>query len=226
VILECRPELKTLFIHSGCAEAVIAHGEPVPPFDCFTSLISLPGILGVTLDTIPRQTPYLQAAPGRPLPPAPPGHLKVGVAWAGNPTHHNDAARSIPFADLAPLFQAPDTTFYSLQLTLPDRDTGRFRPVSNLVDVSGQMHDFLATAAVVAELDLVISADTAVAHLAGALAKPVWTLLPYTPDWRWLLERTDTPWYPTMRLFRQARRGEWPPLITRVAATLGRFPHP
>ncbi len=223
VVLECRPELKTLFAHSGCAEVVIAYGEAIPSFDCFTSLISLPGILGVTLDTIPHQTPYLKAAAGLPVPPAPPGHLKVGVTWAGNPTHHNDAARSMRLADLAPLLQTPNTTFYSLQLAVPTRDQACFRSLSGLLDLRGRKKDFLDTAAVVAEMDLVISVDTSVAHLAGALAKPVWTLLPFTPDWRWFLERTDTPWYPTMRLFRQAQRGEWAPLIRQVAEALGRF---
>jgi hypothetical protein len=221
VILECRPELKTLFVQAGCAEVVLAYGEAIPPFDYVTSLISLPGLLGVTLPTIPPPAPYWSIPPRQVLPPAAPGHLKVGVAWAGNPTHHNDAARSLRLAELAPLRQTPGVAFYSLQLTVPARDQEGFRALPRLVDLSGQMPDFLATAAVVAELDLVIAVDTAVAHLAGTLGKPVWTLLPFTPDWRWFLDRTDTPWYPTMRLFRQAQRGQWAPVIRQVAAALG-----
>lgn len=223
VILECRPELKTLFIHSDCAGVVIAYGETIPPFDYFTSLASLPGILGVTLSTIPSQVPYLKAATGWKLPPAPAGHLKVGIVWAGNPSHHNDAARSIRLEELAPLLQVPGVTFYSLQVPIPARDEAFFRSASGLVDLGGHFNDFLDTATAVAEMDLVITVDTAVGHLAGALAKPVWTLIPYAPDWRWMTDRQDTPWYPTMRLFRQAQRHQWPPVILQVTEELVRF---
>jgi hypothetical protein len=223
VILECRPELKTLFTCSGCADEVIAYGEAIPPFDCFISLLSLPGLLGAGMETIPRETPYLKAAPAGHLPAAPAGHLRVGLAWAGNPSHYNDAARSIRLAELAPLFRTPATTFYSLQLPVPAPDEALFRSLSNIVDAAGGFKDFRDTAAIVAELDLVIAVDTAVAHLAGALARPVWTLLPFSPDWRWFLAREDSPWYPTMRLFRQAQRGRWQPVIIRVAEELARF---
>jgi ADP-heptose:LPS heptosyltransferase len=113
-------------------------------------------------------------------------------------------------------------------VTVPPRDEAVFGAGLKLVDLRGRLKDFLDTAAAVAELDLVIAVDTSVAHLAGALAKPVWTLLPYTPDWRWLMARSDSPWYPTMRLFRQAQRGQWPPVIRQVAEALEHFPatHP
>jgi Flp pilus assembly protein TadD len=223
VILECRPELKTFFTHCACADVVMAYAEPIPEFDYFTSLASLPGILGVTLPTIPNQVPYLKVEAPGPLPPAPPGHLKVGVVWAGNPHHHNNANRSMRLRELAPLLQVPDVTFYSLQVPVPPADEKLFRSLPQLTDMSGQFHGFLETAAAVAQLDLIIAVDTAVVHLAGALAKPVWTLLPFAPDWRWLLEREETPWYPTMRLFRQKQRGQWPPVIARVAEELGRL---
>ncbi|MGA2332682.1 MAG: tetratricopeptide repeat-containing glycosyltransferase family protein [Syntrophales bacterium] len=223
VILECRPELKTLFSSSGCADVVIAYGETIPPFDCFTSLLSLPGILGTTMQTIPNETPYLKVAACEHLPPAPPRHLKVGLAWAGNPSHQNDAARSIRLEELAPLLQTPDATFYSLQVPVPARDEACFRSLGKLLDMSGRFKDFLDTAAAIAAMDLVIAVDTAVAHLAGALAKPTWTLITYSPDWRWLMDRPDTPWYPTMRLFRQAQRDQWQPVILQVAEELGRF---
>jgi hypothetical protein len=226
VILECRPELKTLFVHSGCADVVIAYGEAIPAFDCWTSLISLPGLLDLTLPAISGHTPYLQASAGPPLPPAPTGHRKVGLVWAGNPTHHNDAARSLSLAELAPLFQVPEVMFYSLQKPVPARDEADFRSAPNLVDLGGRLGDFLATAAVVAQLDLVIAVDTAVAHLAGALGKPIWTLLPFSPDWRWFLDRPDTPWYPTMRLFRQPQRGQWAPVLHQVAEALAGFTPP
>lgn len=220
VILECRPELKTLFTHSGCAEVIIAYGEAIPPFDFFAPLLSLPGILGTTLQTIPNQTPYLKTVPGEHLPPVPTGHLKVGLAWAGNPSHYNDAKRSIRLPELAPLLKTRNTTFYNLQMPAPACDETYFRSSSKLVDLGGRIKDFLDTAGVIAELDLVIAVDTAVAHLAGALAKPVWTLISYSPDWRWFMDRPDTPWYPTMRLFRQEQRDQWQSVILQVAEEL------
>jgi tetratricopeptide (TPR) repeat protein len=223
VILECRPELKTLFTHCNCADVVIAHGEPIPPFDFFSSLPSLPGILGVNLDTIPSQVPYLNVPVAGQLPPAPAGKLKVGVVWAGNPSHHNDAARSIRLEEWGPILRMPEIAFYNLQAAVPPQDETHFRSLSQLLDLSGRLENFLVTATVVAKLDLVIAVDTAVAHLAGALAKPVWTLLPFAPDWRWLMAREDTPWYPTMRLFRQKQRDQWPPVIACVAEELGRL---
>ncbi len=220
VILECRPELKTLFTAAGCADTVIAYGEAIPPFDCYTSLMSLPGILEVTLPTIPREMPYLKTPRHRHLPPVPAGHLKVGLCWAGSPTHHNDATRSVRLEDFKPILQSAAATFYSLQMPLPARDEACFRSGSPVVDLSEHHPDFLGTAVSVADLDLVISVDSAVAHLAGALGKPVWTLIPYAPDWRWLTNQSDTPWYPTMRLFRQPQRGQWQPVILKVAQEL------
>jgi len=220
VILECRPELKTLFTHSGIAEVLIAFGEEIPTFDYFASQASLPGILGVAIDTIPNEVPYLRSPRQAMLSSDPAGKLKVGLAWAGNPTHHNDAARSIRLEELTRLRLVPGVTFYSLQKPIPERDEACFRSWPGLMDLSGNFNDFLATAAAVSEMDLVIAVDTAIAHLAGALGKPVWTLLPMAPDWRWLLDRQDTPWYPTMRLFRQTRRNLWSQVISRVADEL------
>jgi tetratricopeptide (TPR) repeat protein len=220
VILECRPELKSLFLHSGIADEIIAYGEAIPPFDYFTSQASLPGILGVELNAIPNQVPYLKAPPTPRLISAPSENLKVGLAWAGNPSHHNDAARSLRLEDLIPLLQVPEVTFYSLQTPVPARDQSAFRLWSGIVGLSAGFTDFLTTAGAVANMDLVISVDSAITHLAGALARPVWTLLPFAPDWRWLLDRQDTPWYPTMRLFRQTQRNQWAPVIAKAAAEL------
>ena len=222
VVLECRPELKTLFMHSECADVIISFGEEIPPFDCFTSLINLPGILDITLSTIPNRMPYLKVPSGGQLPPAPNGHLRVGLAWAGNPSHHNDAARSIHLEELAPLLRVPGITFYSLQTPVPAHDKACFQSMS-LVDLSGGLKDFLTAAKAVAEMDMIISVDTAVLHLAGALAKPVWALIPSSSDWRWLKERLDSPWYPTMRLFRQPQRGRWQPVIAQVSEELVNF---
>jgi len=221
VILECRPELKTLFQHSGVADEVIAFGEAIPPCDFYTSVISLPGLLGITLENIPSHTPYLQAPPTRELP-AGSGNLRVGLAWAGSPTHNDDAARSLPLAMLAPVFAVAGVTFYNLQMPVPKRDEPEMKKIPNLVDPGG-FKDYLATASAVAAMDLVISVDTSVAHLAGALGKPVWTLIQFAPDWRWFQQFGEqTPWYPTMRLFRQPRRGDWLSVIARVATELSR----
>jgi hypothetical protein len=222
VILECRPELKTLFAFSGCADEVIAHGEPIPPFDYFTSLISLPETLGVKMETIPNRTPYLKAPPFENSPAAPGANLKVGIVWAGNPGHHDDVSRSIRLAELAPMLQTPGVTFYNLQMPVPERDELFFRSLSNVTG-TGRFKDFLETAAVIAKMDLVVGVDTAVAHLAGALGRPVWTLLQFSPDWRWFLDCADTIWYPTMRLFRQKKRNQWPPVIAQVAEELRRM---
>ncbi|HTV41413.1 MAG TPA: GNAT family N-acetyltransferase [Candidatus Sulfotelmatobacter sp.] len=222
VILECRPELTRLFQYSECADTVISYGPPVPSFDFFIPMLSLPRVLGITRENIPADTPYLRA-PARAMLPAapPPGHLKVGIAWAGNPNHHQDAARSVPLQSLMPVLQIPGVTFYNLQQTVPPPDRVFLETLPNVFSFTFQ--DFLGTASVIAELDLVISVDTAVAHLAGALGKPAWMLLQHSPDWRWFLDRDDTPWYAQMQLFRQVERNDWTGPIERVAGALRRL---
>jgi len=223
VLLECRPELKSLFLVSAIADEVIAYGEPVPPFDVFTSIVSVPGCLGVTEKNLPARVPYLQAPDPGGLPAAKAGTLKVGFVWAGNPGHSHDGSRSLPLAMFAPILQVPDVAFYSLQLPVPERDRLALGAQPGVVDLSPHLKDFLTTACFVAQLDLVITVDTSVAHLAGALARPVWILIQFDADWRWFLDRPDTPWYPTMRLFRQTQRGCWPPVIVQVAEELRRL---
>jgi Flp pilus assembly protein TadD len=223
VILECRPELKSLFVFSGCADEVIAFGEPIPPFDYFTSIMSLPGLLGITLENLPARVPYLTAPHAENLPAAKTGSQKVGLVWAGSRTHPDDRSRSTGLEMFAPMLQTPGITFYSLQLPVPACDRPLLHSSPTVVDLSPRLNDFLATAGFVTQLDLVIAVDTSIVHLAGALAKPVWTLTQFDADWRWLLDRSDTPWYPTMRLFRQSHRGQWPPVVTRVAEALRHF---
>lgn len=220
VILECRPELKSLFAFSDCADEVIAFGEPIPPFDVFTSIMSLPGMLGVSLDNLPNQVPYLKIPRGENLPAVETKNLKVGFVWAGSPTHPDDGSRSTTLEIFSPILKTPGITFYSLQIPAPERDRPVLRSLSAVVDLSPHLNDFLATANFVAQLDLVIAVDTSIVHLAGALARPVWTLTQFDADWRWLVERTDTPWYPTMRLFRQKNRGDWGELVARVTKEL------
>ena len=220
VILECRPELVTLFQFSHCADAVVPAGTALPPFDCYLSLISVPHIFGITLENIRSPVPYLAAPAAAQFPETKPGQLKVGLVWAGSTTHHQDAFRSIPLADLAPILQVPGVTFYSLQKPVPDRDAAYLKSQSATVNARLDLADFLNTASVINGLDLVITVDTAVAHLAGALGKPVWVLLQHSADWRWFLDGATTPWYPTMQLFRQSTRNQWAPPIARVAGAL------
>jgi hypothetical protein len=156
------------------------------------------------------------------MPPAE-GLCNVGIAWAGKPSHKNDRNRTMSFEFLLPLCELPNVRSFSLQkgeaaaqLTAAGTEA-LVQPLGHLLG------DFADTAAVVNRLDLVITVDTALAHLAGALGRPVWTLLPYAPDWRWMYQREDSPWYPTMRLFRQTTPGDWPKVIARVRAALARF---
>ena len=151
---------------------------------------------------------------------AQPGRLKVGLAWAGNPEHHQDAARSLRLEQLAPILQVPGVAFYNLQVPVPVGDQACLQTMSASIHSNLKLADFLDTASVITEMDLVIAVDTAVAHLAGALGKPVWILLQHSSDWRWMLDRPDSRWYPTARLFRQEERGEWKTPILHAAEAL------
>jgi hypothetical protein len=146
--------------------------------------------------------------------------LRVGVVWSGNPTHKDDHNRSIAFERLSPLFDIPNVSFVSLQRELRDSDAALLAAEARMSDIGRHFDDFADTAAALACMDLVISVDTSVAHLAGALGKPVWVLLPLCPDWRWLIERDDSPWYPSARLFRQPAIGDWESVIGEVRAAL------
>ncbi|MGH7306413.1 MAG: tetratricopeptide repeat protein [Candidatus Rokuibacteriota bacterium] len=225
VVLGCRPALKTLLQTVGGIEQVVADGERLPPVDLQAPLMSVPRLLGTTLESIPARVPYLAADPRRrdvwrARLSLGPRSLKVGLVWAGQPQNRTDRWRSIPLRVLAPLGAVAGVGFVSLQGGAAARQA--VESPFPLVDHDAELHDFADIAALVANLDLVISVDTAGAHLAGALGRPVWTLLPSAPDWRWLLEREDTPWYPTMRLFRQTKAGDWAEVVARVAAALRR----
>ena len=224
VIVACQRPLARLLARWPGFAAVVAEGDPLPEFDIYAPLLSLPGLLGTTLATVPVDVPYLAADPGRVA------HWRhelgsvagfwIGIAWQGSPRHRRDRFRSIPLSQFAPLADIEGVRLLGLQKGF-GRDQlaaleGRF-PITDLGDHLG---DFLETAAVLRSLDLVIADDTAVPHLAGALGVPVWVALPYSPDWRWLLEREDSPWYPTMRLFRQARSGDWEGVFRRIAGAL------
>lgn len=227
VVLEVPAALKPLLVSLRGGHTLVASGEPLPAFDLQCPLMSLPLAFETDLQSIPAAVPYLFADADRVSvlrlrlhAKALSGRLKVGLAWSGNATHNNDLNRSITFSALAPLL-AVGATFVSLHQQVRERDTAALAK-SNVIHFGAELRDFADTAALVENLDLVISVDTSVAHLAGALGKPVWVLLPRVPDWRWLLERDDSPWYPTARLFRQDKPGDWPDVIKRVAQALGK----
>jgi hypothetical protein len=194
-----------------------------PDFDYYINLPSLPWIFGTEVDSIPNDVPYVKAEPERVARWAERlgetrGALRVGVVWAGSVAHARDRERSIGLASFEPLLRIEGVRFFSLQKE--STGEGQATEKASLVNLGPELEDFSDTAAVISQLDLVICVDTAVAHLAGALGKPVWVLLQKDPDWRWMLEREDSPWYPTMRLFRQRRHGDWPEVIERVKVAL------
>jgi len=220
VILSCWASLVKLSAVQAVATRVIEEGTPLAPgdFDCHCPIMSLPFLFATRLETIPNAVPYLSVPAAlserwRRRLAALPG-LKVGLAWAGSRALRDDRLRSIAFPLLAPLLGIPGVQMVSLQ-----KDGGKAHPA--LQDWIGECDDLLDTAALIQQLDLIISVDTAVAHLAGALGRPVWLLNRRDGDWRWMLDREDSPWYPTMRIFRQPRRGDWDSVISRVADALG-----
>jgi tetratricopeptide (TPR) repeat protein len=206
--------------------AVSTAEQPWPECDFHCPLLSLPRAFGTTLASVPAAVPYVSARSDRreaaagwlaaaPFP-------KIGVAWSGNPSHPNDRNRSLPLEALLPALGQAAPRWISLQKELRPGERETLGALG-VVDLSGQLRDFDDTAGVLAGLDLVVTVDTAVAHLAGAMGIPTWILLPYAPDWRWLLEREDSPWYPTARLFRQTEAGSWAGVLDRVAAELARW---
>ena len=210
VVFECPKPLVELLRGVDGVDQMVSRGEPVSPFDFHTPLLNLPRIFGTTLADIPAPPP-LDPVEGR---------LRVGIVWQGNPRHKTDRNRSCPLNHFEALARRDDLTFYSLQVGPVAADLEDLAVDASIHDMGTQLNNFADTAAVVAQLDLVITVDTAMAHLVGALARPVWTLLPFAPDWRWLLGRDDSPWYPTMRLFRQARPGDWHDVFDRVDRAL------
>jgi Flp pilus assembly protein TadD len=224
VKLMAHPELVQLLSNMPRVKEVIPLGSTATGFDVHCPLLSLPGIFETTPTTIPAQVPYLnpsddltEKARNR-LGPSD-AKLRVGLVWAGRPENRNDSRRSLHLDQLAPILATPGVQFFSLQKGPAALDKNQ----ANMIDLAPVLHDFAHTAAYVKNLDLVIAVDTAVAHLAGALGKAVWVLIPAVPDWRWMLERTDSPWYPTMRLFRQKRRSEWSSPINEVCSELTRL---
>ena len=222
VIVACPASQKTLLAGVPGVSLSLATGEPLPDFDFHLPIMSLPRLFKTDLDTIPLEFPYI-------FPPLAAlaswaekftgsDTLRVGLVWAGR--KKPDPNRTCPFENFAPLAGMPGVTFYSLQLENEMSGSIDVRGSFGLVDHTAEIGDFCDTAALIAHLDLVISIDTGVAHLAGAMGKETWLLLPYAADWRWMLDREDSPWYPGMRLFRQERPGDWRGVIARLRSEL------
>ena len=225
VLLGCAPPLQEILKTIRGVAEIAPDPTRLPPFDYQLTLYSMPRVFRTTVETIPAEVPYVHADEARVRKWAQridrkSKMLHVGLCWAGNPKHENDALRSIPPELLAFFAGAPNVRFYSLQKDV-GLDQARRLPASPaIIDWSVDLRDFADTAAAMMNLDLIITVDTSVAHLAGALARPTWTLLPFHADWRWMLNRADTPWYPTMELFRQSTRGDWTSALLAVTHRL------
>lgn len=204
----------------------IARNKPLPATDFYCPLMTLPLAFKTEVNSIPSEVPYLQVPPDQAedwrsqLPPK--TRPRIGLVWSGSTAHENDAMRSISFTTLKPLLEA-DYEFHVLQKEFRESDLSELMDLESVHVHSDALKDFGDTAALISEMDLVISVDTSVAHLAGALGRPTWILVSQVPDFRWMLERADSPWYPTARLFRQEARGDWAKLIDRVKLALGEF---
>jgi tetratricopeptide (TPR) repeat protein len=226
VVLEIPDDLRPLISRADGVTATLRRGDVLPPFDVHCPLMSLPLAFGTTLATIPAPLAYLRAPAecadkwrARLAGSKPP---RIGLVCSGKPSHKNDRNRSIPLALLALILQTPGVTFVSLQKEYRDTDRAALAAMA-LLRLDDQLVDFADTAGAIAALDLVIAVDTAVAHLAGAMGKPLWLMLPAIGDWRWLTGRADSPWYPSARLFRQPRIGDWHSVVADVSRELALF---
>lgn len=220
VILECRKELKRLFENFLGVDEFVEKGSDIEniKFDFYIHLMSLPQVFNTNLDSIPNKTPYLKADAElvkKFKAKINTDNFKIGIAWAGNPHQENDKNRSTRFEKFKILKEIHGVDLFSLQ-----KGEASKQLTGEIVSFADDITDFADTASVIESLDLIISVDTSVAHLAGAMAKPIWTLLTFTPDWRWLLDRNDSPWYPGMRLFRQTKSGDWDSVFEEVGKEL------
>jgi thioredoxin-like negative regulator of GroEL len=230
VVVACSPDLHPMLSRLFPGPTYFTRWEDCPPYVAFCPYSGLPRLHGTRLDTIPAPIPYFAPEPGRlavwrerldRLLPA--GLRRVGIAWSGRPSHNNDRNRSIKLERLAPLAAVAGIALVSLQKGPAAAQCADWPGPAPLVNLDAQIESFEDTAAILAQLDLLVCVDTSVGHLAGALGKPAWIMLPFAPDWRWLMARADSPWYPSLRLFRQGAPRAWPPLIETVAGELAAF---
>lgn len=229
-MMAASPELHPLLAAIRPGLALHGQWEDVPAFDAWCPLSSLPLLHGTRLATIPGPVPYLPADPARAAAwrarldaALPPGLKRVGLAWAGRPTHHNDANRSTTLAALSALAAVPGVAFVALQKGPAAAQAASWPGPAPLLDLDAEIAGFDDTAAILAGLDLVLSVDTALVHIAGAMGVPCWVMLPFAPDWRWLRGRADSPWYPSLRLFRAPAPRDWPGLAAQVGAALAEW---
>lgn len=217
IIVECKPKLFKILQRMEAIDELVMVDNVLPDYDVYVPLLSLPHLLKTTLASIPKKIPYLSVAPQN-LPQLPKGaetHRKVGVVWASKTAIGQK--KSCDLETFQTIFSTPQVTFFSFQTDISIEEKALVDAQENLIDLAT---DFYETACFLTQMDLLISVDTGVAHLAGALGKSVWLLLPYSPDWRWLLNRNDSPWYPTIQLFRQEIRGDWKGVIEKVSQAL------
>jgi len=221
------PEVTALLGKHPDINLCFAKWTEAPPHDAYALLSSLPQLFGTELHSIPAPIPYMTMDESRiahwraRLNAAfPKKRLRVGLAWSGRPTHPNNLRRSMRLETLAPILATPGVDFVSLQKPFPDEDRPYAQTLPNFLDLSADLTDFAETGAVIKTLDILVAVDTAVVHLAGAIGAEAWVLVPEPADWRWLLDRTDSPWYPTLKLFRQRRAAEWAPVLAEVAQAL------
>ena len=229
LIVGCSAEMAPLLANLPGVTQYCHRWTDVPGHAAHVRLSSLPYLFRTQLDTIPAKIPYLKADPARIAhwkdrldQTLPTGVKRVGLAWTGRPTHPNDRRRSMPLSGLAALADAGPVAFVSLQKPMPARDQEVMARFPGMTDLSAELTDFGETAALMENLDLVITVDTSMGHLAGALGKPVWILIHKAADWRWMLDREDSPWYPSVRLFRQQKPGEWGPPLEAMRVALAR----
>jgi tetratricopeptide (TPR) repeat protein len=224
IMLQVHASLKALLSGLAGAAVVVARGEPLPAFDCHCPVMSLPYAMKTELATFPAKVPYIHAPPERVshwrerLPQT--RGLRVGIVWCGNPAFKEDRRRSLRLDLIEPILATADVFFISLNPGIAERDAAKLPGRSNVLHLGSQVRDFADTAAVVAQLDLVITSDTSVAHLVGAMGRPVWIMLGFAPDWRFAHDREQSSWYPTARLFRQITLGDWASVIERVRLAL------
>ena len=225
VLVLC-PEPIVSVIRSVPSVAAAASTTPsLPRFDLHCSFLELPRFFGIGLEAVPSNVPYI-TLPDRTLDERLPTYkskLKVGLVWSGNPRHDNDHNRTCGLKAMIPLLSVPGIGCYSLQVGPAASEIEKLGLLPLIPDLGSSLQDFGDTAATLVHLDLLVSVDTAIVHLAGALGRPVWTLLPFAPDWRWLLNRDTSPWYPTMRLFRQTRPGDWSSVVSELKRYLSRY---
>ncbi len=230
VVVECHPMVIRLFKDSPGIDQWVKRESPLPHFDVQTPFLTLPMIFGTTVETIPAEARYLRAEPGlvgfwrRRM--AGFAGMKIGLCWQGNPNFPGDPWRSIPLKHFAVLLDRPSTTFINLHKGAGEGQIEEYGLADRIVNYSPEVKSLIDTAAIMENLDLIITSDTSVAHLAGALGKPTWVVLQFVPDWRWHLDRDDNPWYPTMRLFRQKTLGDWDEVFVRVKRALDEYGAP